>query len=79
MNRSFPIFCYTFDRNCPEPDTNIHLEDFIGSPPEITELENMLGEQLRSELQRLGGNKALPAIRKSQKRPSIECRILSYK
>ncbi|MCQ6280101.1 hypothetical protein [Bacillus sp. EB600] len=79
MNQSFPIFCYTFARNCPEPDTSINLEDFIGSSAKITKLENVLGEQLRDELKRLGGNKPLPAIRKSKKRPSIECRILSYK
>lgn len=78
MNQSFPIFCYTFDRSCPEPDTSISIEDLIDSPPEITELENALGEQLREELKRLG-TKPFPAIRKSKKRPSIECRILSFK
>jgi hypothetical protein len=79
MNSSFPLFCYTFDRSCPEPDTNIQIQDLIDSPPEITELENTLGKQLRKELIRLGGNKPLPKIRKSKKRPSIECKILNYK
>ena len=36
-------------------------------------------EQLREELKRLGNSKPLPAIRKSKKRPSIECRILNFK
>jgi hypothetical protein len=79
MNQSFPLFCYTFDRSCPEPDTNINIEDLIDSPPEITELEDTLGEQIRKELKLLGGKKSLPSIPKSKKRPSIECRILSFK
>lgn len=79
MTQRFPLFCYTFNRSCPEPDTTIHVEDFIGSPPEITELENMLGQQIIEELNSLGGIKPLPIIRKFKKRPSIECRILNFK
>lgn len=79
MNQSFPLFCYTFIRSCPEPDTNIQLEDFIDSPPSITELADTLRNQVLEELKELGGNKPLPKIRNLKKRPSIECKILNYR
>ncbi|TCS95775.1 hypothetical protein EDD58_102356 [Hazenella coriacea] len=78
MNSKFPIFCWTFARTCPEPDTSISLEEFIGSPSDVTELENKLGEQLRKELKRLGPV-PIRRIPVSVKRPSIECRILNFK
>ncbi|MDQ0217989.1 hypothetical protein ELQ35_10940 [Peribacillus cavernae] len=79
MKQSFPFFCYTFNRSCPEPDININITDLIDSPPEITELENALEKRLRMELERLGGIKPLREIRKTKKRPSIESRILRFK
>lgn len=78
MDQKFPLFCWTFDRTCPEPDTSIGLEELIGSPPDITELLNKLGEQLRRELKRLGPV-PIRRIPVSEKRPSIECRILTFK
>lgn len=78
MGQRFPIFCYTFARSCPEPDTSISLAQLIDSPPDITALENQLGEQIRKELKRLG-RVPLRRIPRSQRRPSIECRILNFK
>jgi hypothetical protein len=74
---SFPLFCYTAGRNCPTPDTNIRLPELIGSPRDITRLENELGAELRRELDRLG-RRAHPPLRRLHKRPSIECRILTF-
>jgi hypothetical protein len=79
MSQRFPIFCYTFARSCPEPDTMISLKDVIESPPEITQLLNRYEKQVRKELKSLGGPGKLPKVRSSEKRPSIECRILSFK
>jgi hypothetical protein len=74
---SFPLFCYTAGRNCPTPDTNIRLSELIGSPQDITRLENELGTGLRRELNRFG-RRALSPLRRQHKRPSIECKILTF-
>lgn len=77
MNTSFPLFCYTAARGCPPADTNINRSEYLDSPPDVTRYENRVGRQLRRELQSLGRPLRRP-LRRLHKRPSIECRILTY-
>lgn len=77
MNNGFPLFCWTFDRTCPQPDTHIRLSELIDSPKDVIRVENKFGTQLRRELRRLG-RPPLRKLRRLHKRPSIECKILTF-
>lgn len=76
-NNSFPLFCWTFDRTCPKPDTNIRLSELIESPADVTRVENRFGRMLRRELARLG-RPPVRRLRRLHRRPSIECKILTF-
>lgn len=76
-NNSFPLFCWTFDRTCPAPDTNISLSEQISSPSDVTRVENRFTRQIERELRRLG-RPPVRKLRRLHRRPSIECKLLTF-
>jgi hypothetical protein len=77
MNTSFPLFCYTAARGCPTPDRHIRRSQFLDSPADVTRYENKIGRELRRELKQMGRPRT-QRLRRLHKRPSIECKILSF-
>lgn len=77
MNTSFPLFCYTAARGCPSPDLSIRRSQFLSSPSDVTRYSDRVGRVLRQELRQLGRPRKR-SLRRLHKRPSIECRILTY-